>query len=177
MKRTFLSSLLIVSLVIIFSCGKDTCNGDTTFRSITLDSVQFNAHKQYIVYFSIQTKDELPLDYLKNKTIINSLIDPYGQKWDNSFIELDSVSFSQPSSSSLKNMILFLKKDSSFLGDTKEIYLHFYFPDRIGYLDCKHPGGPDKYELDMSFTISNSSSGIIHASSFKWNEKLWRGGY
>lgn len=31
MKRTFLSSLLIVSLVIIFSCGKDTCNGDTTY--------------------------------------------------------------------------------------------------------------------------------------------------
>lgn len=176
MRKIVFSSFLYIIFFIIFSCGKDTCNKDATFRSIILDSVKFNAYKQRVVYFSMQMKDSLSLDYLKNKIIIHGVNNPYGQKWQNDFIELDSVSFSQLPSSSLKNMTLFLKKDSSSLGSKKDIYLHFYFPDRRGYLGCNHPGGPDKYELDISFTISNSSSGI-HASSVKWNEKLWRGGY
>lgn len=178
-EKNIFSILILTLSIIIFSCGKDTCNDDkSVFYSIDLDSAHFDT-KQLVVYFSTDVNKQLPVNYFADHQINSSVNDPYGKNWQNNSSDIDSIIFS-PSLKDpfhITNLIVYLKKNHFLTSSNQNVGIHFVFPDRRGYMACKHPGGPDRYNVDLSFMISISSNDIIQTSSFQWEQKFHPGPY
>jgi hypothetical protein len=48
-----------------------------------------------------------------------------------------------------KNITLTFGSLSDFLTKNDVLELNLFFPDREDYIDCKHPGAPDRYQLEI----------------------------
>ena len=178
-KNVFSILLLTFSIIIFSSCEKDTCNGDkSVFYSIDLDSTRFTT-KQLVVYFSTDVNKQLPINYFTDNQINSAVNDPYGKSWQNNFADIDSVVFatSPKDPFHITNLVVYLKRNNFSTVSNKNLGFHFRFPDRIKYMACKHPGGPDSYDLDLSFIISTFPNDSIQTSSFEWNQKFHAGPY
>ena len=147
------------------SCGRDTCNqkiGDT-FNSIEKPEILSTNDSNLVLFdLSISTNSSLPTEYFEAGTLFNI---------QDTASKVDSISISN---SFIKFFIV--QVDLPTIENTKSVSYTLFFPDRRDYIDCVHPGSSDAYELNINYSIHNSS-GIYDISDFEWEENHRAGAF
>ncbi len=155
--------LLFLPILLIFmSACRDTCNkkmGDT-FSDIKWKNYTYSSGlDKYVVGFDIKVLDALSVDYLR--TASQEPID---------YSTVDSIAFPD-----VNQMNIYIAKSSVPLKDESVSFkFKMKMDDRRDFTNCVHPGGPDKYEISVSFTINNNNETIIVDNIF-WNENVIKG--
>jgi hypothetical protein len=52
--------------------------------------------------------------------------------------------------------------DADYLREHASISFRLFFPDRRGFIECRHPGSADRYVLDVLLTLDGS--GVLQAA-------------
>ncbi len=170
MIRTYLV-IFVFFIPLTDSCKKDTCNEKPTFLNI--DGSIENVNPDFLnITFSWETNDVLPPEYFQEAHLMTS---DRGYSFDNLDWQND-YNMVEKFSTDTNGLNLVLIRAS--LEEAKKSYeLHFRFPDRKDFIDCKHPGSKDTYYLDISFYIEKSADTNFTLSDFEWKETLIKGGY
>ena len=150
-------------------CLKDSCNKEPTFLSMEAADTLEASGNMYDMKITFTQGQILPAAYYKAATVSRAGLDPYGKPWNNEFALVQGFNADD------KALVLHIIGDSLKTGQ-QTLNIHFIFPDRKDYVDCDHPGGPDKYYLDIACTLTGSG-GTFNVGNFDWKEKLSKGGY
>ena len=150
-------------------CLKDSCNKEPTFLSMEAADTLEASGNMYDMKITFTQGQILPAAYYKAATVSRAGLDPYGKPWNNDFALVQGFNADD------KALVLHIIGDSLKTGQ-QTLNIHFIFPDRKDYVDCDHPGGPDKYYLDIACTLTGSG-GTFNVGNFDWKEKLSKGGY
>ncbi len=131
----------------------DTCNkklGDT-FYSVEKGSTTILSSQNLKLDFKTSTLSDLPEQYFSDIFLFDDSV-------------LDSLYASKT------NVGIIIKQaDLPAINDTKNFKYQLSFGDRRTYIDCKHPGMSDTYQLDLNFDLKNNNS-IYEMSNFTWEE-------
>jgi hypothetical protein len=133
--------------------------GDT-FEDIKWNSLSYSSGlDKYIAGFTISVNDALSVDYLRTASQESS---------NNSSI--DSIAFPD-----INQMSIYIYK-SAIPNKNEKAQMQFMMKmgDRRDYTNCIHPGGPDKYEITISFTINNINE-ILNIDNISWSESVDKG--
>ena len=150
-------------------CLKDSCNKEPTFLSMEAADTLEASGNMYDMKITFTQGQILPAAYYKAATVSRAGLDPYGKPWNNDFALVQGFNADD------KALVLHIIGDSLKTGQ-QTLNIHFIFPDRKDYVDCDHPGGPDKYYIDIACTLTGSG-GTFNVGNFDWKEKLSKGGY
>ena len=150
-------------------CLKDSCNKEPTFLSMEAADTLEASGNMYDMKITFTQGQILPAAYYKAATVSRAGLDPYGKPWNNDFALVQGFNADD------KALVLHIIGDSLKTGQ-QTLNIHFIFPDRKDYVDCDHPGGPDKYYLDIACVLT-PSGGTFNVGNFEWEEKLSKGGF
>lgn len=150
-------------------CRKDTCNKEPSFQTLEAADTLTAAGNIYDLRLQFTPGQQLPAAYYRAATLSRATQDPYGKPWNNDFVLVQAFDADD------KTLIVHLLADS-LKSDQRSLNIHFIFPDRKDYIDCDHPGGPDKYYLDIACVFTRSG-GTFKVGNFEWKEKLSKGGF
>ena len=162
-KFYFFACFIFCSLILSLNFGcRDTCNkkmGKTFYNIIWENLTYSSATNKYIAGFSIDVLDALPVEYLRTasqKPIDNAAI--------------DSIAFPD-----INQMNVYLKGDViPAKNENKLFQFQMNMDDRQDYTNCVHPGAPDKYEINISFTIKNTDDSL-NINNVSWSESVNKG--
>lgn len=163
----FLLMALMLMNALPSSCRKDTCNQAATFREMKANDMLVLANELFPLAVRFTTDQRLTREYYHAANISQAKIDPYGNPWRNDYALLRG--FSADSFA----LTLYLIADSIPEGQ-RSVAFHLIFPDRSSYINCSHPGGPDKYYLDMQCTLSRTKDACA-VKAFTWKETRSKG--
>lgn len=157
-------NLIIMAVIMfgsstLFSCT-DSCNkklGDT-FNSIEAASALLNTTNQNVsLVFNTNTLTDLPEQYFIDGILYDELALVDSSKVDTFY------------STSEKMKIVLTESEAPELNSTQSYKFQFHFGDRRTYIDCKHPGMADSYQLDLNFDLTNNNSNL-DILNFSWVE-------
>lgn len=148
-------------------CLKDTCNKEPTFKHIEPVQTLLAPGNTLDLRLNITPGQKLPIEYYRSVAITQASQDPFGKPWKNDFAVLQSFEASDTT------LILHFFADS-LLRNSHSLAIHFIFPDRKNHVDCSHPGGPDRYFLDISCLLTRAGN-TFTVDDFTWKEKLSKG--
>lgn len=163
--------ILLIALMLMSalpsSCRKDTCNQAATFREMTTTDTLLLANGLFPLIVRFATDQYLTAEYYRAANISRAKIDPYGNPWENDYVLLQGFS------ADTFALTLYLIADSIPEGQRAAAF-HLIFPDRSAYINCSHPGGPDKYYLDVQCTL-NRTKNTCTVKDFIWKETRSKG--
>jgi hypothetical protein len=163
----FLPIMLMLMSALPSSCRKDTCNQAATFRKMTAaDTIQLT-DGVFPLEIRFSTDQRMPVEYYRAASISQARVDLYGTPWENDY------SLLQGFSADTLTLILHLIADALPEGQRAAAF-HLIFPDRSAYISCSHPGGPDKYYLDLQCTLTRTKE-ICAVQNFTWKETRSKG--
>lgn len=150
-------------------CLKDTCNKEPTFKHMEPVRTLTKSGNTLDLRLNVTPGQKLPIAYYHSVSISKASQDPFGKPWQNNFNLLQSFEASDTS------FILRFLADS-LINNQHSLGVHFIFPDRRNHIDCSHPGGADRYFLDINFLLTQSGN-TFFVNDFSWKEKLSKGPY
>jgi len=131
-----------------------------TFNDIKWQSLTYSSGlDKYIAGFNITVIKSLPVEYLRTAS---------QEPTDNSAI--DSIAFPD-----VNQMNLYISKNAlPVMDNSSTFHLKMQMDDRRDFTNCVHPDGPDKYEINMTFTVNNNND-IMNINNISWNESVVKG--
>lgn len=160
--KTIKAVLGICLLVLCASCIRDTCNEiGETFQTIELDDVQLDATGQLVVSLYSEALKELPERYFEDGTISETYLDSTvdgAETLDSYMLQKDSFKIT------FKQEVLPLE------GGNNPLSIAFEFPDRRGYIDCKHAGMSDSYFVLLKMEVRNNGAEGFDVGNFEWSQ-------
>lgn len=164
--RTSIKILFPLCIIVLLWGCKDTCNTKygKTFNSVLIDEAMYDGGGVDVVMsFNTSTLDGLPSEYFDEANL-------YANAAYELALDIDSVYTS--------NTTLKLTLNSSFVpsvNNSTDLSYVIIFNDRRSYLDCKHPGQNDSYQLNLGFTLKNIGGNQFELSNLEWNEEAHKG--
>lgn len=160
MKKNIITlAILIASASMMVSCT-DTCNkklGDT-FTSVDVSNTNLDINTQNVsLVFNTNTLSDLPEMYFLDGRLYEDVALVDSSKVDTFYATSNKIE------------IVLKSSEAPELSESKSYKYQMHFGDRRNYIDCKHPGMADSYQLDLIFDLTNSNS-IFEISNFKWEE-------
>jgi len=151
--KNSLQLVLVVGLSVLLVSCRDTCNKKhgKTFSSVTLEEWDTTATGNLRVKLAMSTLPKLQNVYFEET--FNNLTP---KRAVNVIPSKERISFEVP-----KNWWRTILPNT-FNG-------RFSFGDRRKYLDCKHPGQSDSYDLDFKFEV-DTAGGKILLTNLRWEE-------
>ncbi len=168
--RFCIKLMFFIVLVLFLNSCIDTCNKGDTFKKINIEKSKF-INDDFLVELSTEVLDKLPEKYFKDFYLKKGKTYPF-KDGENSYKSLKEIKVNKS-----RIEIIILNNSLPDLGKEKKYYFYLKFGDRVNYIDCTHPGGPDTYYLKLEMKLKRVGVKSIELSDFKWKEKLKTGAY
>ncbi|MBX2926818.1 MAG: hypothetical protein KF852_03185 [Saprospiraceae bacterium] len=167
MVRKILVGLLYLAICPFSACTKDTCNGEPTFRDMTVNTLD-STQTTLSVELQWGKGKDLPKAYFEQIHLITGSVGHDFSNWKNDFVRVNNTLIQTDTSLRivLHRNLINIPRDT--------VDLHYQLPDRRGFVDCDHPGSNDSYFLDLQLLFS-TETGRISASLLTWRETLQKG--
>lgn len=166
MKPNNILILLIISFL-VSSCFINNCHKfGPNFHSVNFDKVEKEPSGELVIELATITLDKLPAGYFG-----------IARTWTNPSDKTKEAEKAIQSFRATKDMIRFVIKPE-FVPKTDETFSFaplLNFPDREGFLDCRHPGGTDNYLLFLEMDIYTLDGNEYQIDNLVWQEDIEKG--